>query len=604
MGHGGRASAAAPSGAAAADEDALASDSDGDATAVHADGEGVWEQSFCIVCNCLIEPDADDTADTTRANDSDDGAWEAAAVSMVPIHARARAARRPRRPVPATGAAPRAPLFCSDECRRADEARAAHLTELVHYMSPFTDGVRRTSQPTYAHRSGSLGAAHPLSHSLSAAGAPSAAGAQPMSLRAASLRTAPPVRTPAPRTDADAPAFDAARRVRVPSAASPAMSNLARARQSQPGAPPRGGAPGAHSASPGVSPTTSPRGAARGVAGVSPGSPGTSPRSRLGTSPLGLLPAGLQHRAAPSVSTTDTRAGAARPGATSAAAALRRAHDEYADEPRSLTHVVSALLQRDADAAPPAPAPDARRRRMGDAINARNLEQVPVAINGARPREGSGSDASSTTTASRRSTAERRRSARTRDTHVLPPLLCPPPSSPLSRSFGAASASGGAAPSPGRARTPRSAWGAALSPNVGDAGVLSRSVGHTHGGAHLAPGGVPGTSPRRAGLGWSALAPMHAAEPPTPGARPASVAGSTWRYASRDGDLKMYPILQLPGTDIHDLYSEYWSAPDAVQADGTPAPAPPPDELLARRRAQAPAPAPDARRKSLFHFDA
>ena len=66
----------------------------------------------------------------------------------------------------------------------------------------------------------------------------------------------------------------------------------------------------------------------------------------------------------------------------------------------------------------------------------------------------------------------------------------------------------------------------------------------------------------------------------------------------------MYPILQLPGTDIHDLYSEYWSAPDAVQADGTPAPAPPPDELLARRRAQAPAPAPDARRKSLFHFDA
>ncbi|KAI3614601.1 hypothetical protein CBS9595_003872 [Malassezia furfur] len=562
MGHGGRAHAAAPPGVAAADEDAVASDSDGDAAPGSADGEGVWEQAFCIVCNCLVEPDdaAAAAADAdARAADADDGAWEAAAVSKVPIHARVHAARRTPRTTH-SDAPHRAPLFCSDECRRADEARAEHLTELVQYMAPLTDGVRRTSQPSYAHHSGSLGATHPLSHSLSAAGAPAA---RPSSLRAASLRTAP-TRAPAVRAAADAPAFDAARRPRAP-AASPAIRAPAPA--------PATAAPTRRTSPPGTSPP-----------GASP--PGTSPRTRLGASPLGLLPAGLRHRAEPSVSVvTDARAGAAAGAATPAVEALRRAQDEHGSEPRSLTHVVSTLLQRDAPPSPPAA-----------------HEQVPVAIRGARPREGSGSDASSTTTTSRRSLAERRRAARGRDAHVLPPLLCPAPSSPLSRSFGAAAH----APSstPGRTRSPRGAWGAALTPNVGDAGLLSRSVGHAYGGAHVAPGGVPGTSPRRAGLGWSALAPRHA-ESPARAARPASVAGSTWRYASRDGDLKMYPILQLPGADIHDLYSEYWSAPDAAPADGAPARAPRPDELLARRRA-APKPptAPETRRKSLFHFDA
>ncbi|WFC97039.1 hypothetical protein MBRA1_003706 [Malassezia brasiliensis] len=571
MGHGGRVHAAALPGAAAADEDAVTSDSDSDAAPGGADGEGVWEQAFCIVCNCLIEPDADaDAADAdARAPDADDGAWEAAAVAKVPIHARAHARAHAARRTPraAPSGPPRAPLFCSDECRRADEARAEHLSELVHYMAPPTDGARRTSQPAYVPRSASFGATHPLSQSLSAAGAPPAAS----SLRAASLRAAPARAAPA-RAAADAPAFDAVRRPRAPMA-SPAMSNLSRARQAQPHA----------AASPGTSPpgTSSP--------GRAAASPGTSPRTRLGASPLGLLPAGLRHRAEPSVSVvTDARAGAG--AATPAAEALRRAQDAHGAEPHSLTHVVSTLLQRDVPASPPA-ATSARERHD---------EPEPVAIRGARPREGSGSDTSSTASG-RRTLTERRRAARGRDAHVLPPLLCPAPASPLSRSFGAAPAA--LSTTPGRTRSPLGAWGAALTPNVGDAGLLSRSVGHAYGGAHVAPAVAPGTSPRRAGLGWSALAPRHAASPAR-AARPASVAGTTWRYASRDGDLKMYPILQLPGTDIHDLYSEYWSAPDAAPADGAPVRAPRPDELLARRRASPKRAAPETRRKSLFHFDA
>ena len=87
---------------------------------------------------------------------------------------------------------------------------------------------------------------------------------------------------------------------------------------------------------------------------------------------------------------------------------------------------------------------------------------------------------------------------------------------------------------------------------------------------------LPSTSPRRPGLGWSALPPPRDDDEPRT---------RTWSQDVAAKGTPMYPILQLPHDDvIHDKYSQYWPAPP--QAPSLPS------GSLPRGR----------HRKSLFHF--
>ncbi|WFD31973.1 hypothetical protein MSPP1_003015 [Malassezia sp. CBS 17886] len=122
----------------AACEDPLASDDDDEAAAIDADGAGVWNHAFCVVCDCFIDTDpawSGDESDTPA--DIDDTTWEAAAVSQLQIHARILHHRRSsdarRRPPPP---ASRGQLYCSEHCRVLDEQRSTCLGEFMHYVQP------------------------------------------------------------------------------------------------------------------------------------------------------------------------------------------------------------------------------------------------------------------------------------------------------------------------------------------------------------------------------------------------------------------------------------------------------------------------------------
>ena len=608
------------------EESVVESDHEEEAAAADADGDGVWDKAFCAVCDCLIE--------TERGSDGekemDDSAWEALAVTTAPAYARSlqrKELHRPRAPPERRGS-----LFCSERCRRVDEARSERMSEFMQYVAPQarSESARRLSQP-----------ALPLSVSLRDIPVPTA-----RSLATYSLGARPSPVSEEPPKNVSRDSFDASRKMPVAPVASPVMSNLARARQAQSTSPTN-----VLDSEVLMSPTQT------SVLGVSAASVSSSsePRSALSTSPLGLLPRGHSHHAEPSVSVatgarrslSPRRAATADARGTPAVQALRRAKDgdeETRPGGRSLTGVFSSMLpRRNSDeqsagaerARAPGDAPGARVRRsteargmrMGDAINARNLQQVPVEIRDWRPREGSGSDASSSAASgSKRSSDSRRRDRRrSRDVHVLPPLLCPPRTSSRyssSAGTGRSSEDGLLATTPVHRPHSRQsglhrslhALGATLTPNPGE-GLLSRSAGQSSSGAHTPVLGVPGTSPRRAGLGWSALTPVQqreeaevrrAAGDAEAEERPASSASSGWRYTVPEGDPKMYPILQLPGADIHDLYSEYWQSPDALQQAMHRGTEPGADEVLARHMAQVrvkPGGASEGRRKSLFHFD-
>ena len=99
--------------------------------AVVADGQGVWDHAFCVVCNCLIESDqASGPDEADRAVEEHDEVWEAAALSSLRRHRLRKHKAHPPRVPPAT-----APLFCSDACRQLDQQRSEGLREFLHYVS-------------------------------------------------------------------------------------------------------------------------------------------------------------------------------------------------------------------------------------------------------------------------------------------------------------------------------------------------------------------------------------------------------------------------------------------------------------------------------------
>ena len=99
--------------------------------AVVADGQGVWDHAFCVVCNCLIESDLASGADEAdRAVEEHDEVWEAAALSSLRRHRLRKHKAHTPRVSPAT-----APLFCSEACRQLDQQRSEGLREFLHYVS-------------------------------------------------------------------------------------------------------------------------------------------------------------------------------------------------------------------------------------------------------------------------------------------------------------------------------------------------------------------------------------------------------------------------------------------------------------------------------------
>ncbi|WFD35095.1 hypothetical protein MCUN1_001944 [Malassezia cuniculi] len=117
------------------DSQTIASDSDSESDALAADGDGVWEQAYCVVCDCLIEPPS--------TNTQDDLQWEMAAVSALRTHTNAL-----RAPTSDKGLFDRVkqPLYCSDKCRDVDNARSTGLQELVQYVQPSSVGSQASLQ--------------------------------------------------------------------------------------------------------------------------------------------------------------------------------------------------------------------------------------------------------------------------------------------------------------------------------------------------------------------------------------------------------------------------------------------------------------------------
>lgn len=561
-------------------EESVVSDEEEEAAALDADGQGVWDHAFCVVCDCLIETDAQPRDEC----DLDDE--ERAIADMLSIRRKERGAPSSRshestnRPTTSRAAAPgggasetRTPLFCSEMCRQLDLQRSSQLGEFMNYVS-------RPSQPHHApERSAfSLAAWHSPAESPPGSSRPMTTAAKSLStsllraethmLAAARANDESVEEVTSPHTSShldvspDSGGDLFRRRVSwthgIPAhaAQSPSMpSNLTRARaaldergpsESSPTSPPMDAdlladspprsvmlGSGTPLDSVWAPPSTSPPATTARVAELATGSVSA-------TSPLGLLANGTGHHAGPSVSMQVSRgeplwdgtaaSSTARP--RTAAELLRRTQQPKGSESWTHGSASSSSSLRDtrrASATTTSSMPRSRRRVMD-------------------PSPTRTSDTGSDTSV---------RSER-RDLRVLPPLLGPPPrrdeeNGVNMRSFSQRGSAVDLA-SMGRAR------GALLSTSL------------------------QATSPRRAGLGWSAFS--HTPSTPRPNERATTPDGVTraWSYERLPG-MRMYPIMQLPSAPVHDMYSQYWPPTMSASAPRSP-------------RLDV-----SARRKSLFHFD-
>ncbi|WFD28174.1 hypothetical protein MNAN1_003180 [Malassezia nana] len=562
-------------------EESVVSDEEEEAAALDADGQGVWDHAFCVVCDCLIETDAQPRDE----GDLDDE--ERAIADMLSIrrnergasssrsHGSTSRATTSRAPAPGGGASEtRAPLFCSELCRQLDLQRSSQMGEFMNYVS-------RPSQPHHApERSAfSLAAWHSPADSPQESSRPMPTAAKSLStslLRAetrmlaaarANDESAAEVTSPRISSHLDASpdsGGDLFRRrvswkqgVSAHTAQPPSMpSNLTRARaaldeqgpsESRSPSPPMdadlladspprsvmlgGGTP---LDSMFVPPNNSPPATTAPVAELATGSVSA-------TSPLGLLANGTGHHAGPSVSMQVSRGEAlwegkaasstARP--RTAAELLRRTQQPNRPESMTSGSVSSSSSLR-----------DTRRTSAASASSiARSRRPITMDPSPSRTSE-TGSDASV-------------RSER-RDVRVLPPLLGLPPRRDDES---------------GASMRPFSQRGSAV-----DLASMGRARGA------LLSTSLQATSPRRAGLGWSAFS--HTSSTSRPNERSSTPDGvpRAWSYERLPG-MRMYPIMQLPSAPVHDMYSQYWPpamsalAPRSPRSDGS------------------------ARRKSLFHFD-
>lgn len=577
--------------AVAMPEVCVASDDEEEAAALDADGEGVWDHAFCVVCDCLIETDVP----SRHESELDEEEWAIAAMSSLRRHDRFQPAARsrPRRPAAAraAGAAPpghgaeRAPLFCSERCRQLDLQRSGQLGEFMNYLSrrpphelravsladryDTADSPPRTGGPvpTAAKSlSTSLLRAETRISAAALADAQAAADAASSPPRPSPLDASPDMRTSPPDAELFRRRMSWQRTPRALASEARMPSNLTRARavldeRASPepsvssssmatdmlaGSPPRSVMLGSGTPLDTLAPYgASPRAAAPPTAQVAALSVSATPS----TSPLSLLAGGTGHHAEPSVSlprsrgkplwdgtaaaTTLTRAGPAHP---SAAAELRRHAQgprDGADSAATVRGLRRSSVASAATSVSGASASAARRRRT-------LLDPSPT-----RASDGGSASDTSVRDAVRRS----------RDVRVLPPLLGPAPIMPDMDS-------------------PRSLSQRGSTTDLASMGRRRSSMLSTS---------LQATSPRRAGLGWSAFSHAQPLPRPLERASPPEAPARTWSYEQQPG-MRMYPIMQLPSAPVHDTYSHYWppavaSTPQSAQSDTA------------------------ARRKSLFHFD-
>ena len=618
----------------------LFDDDDDEEEAIDADGQGVWEHAFCVVCDCLIDAQAAGTTELPF----DETTWEATAVSNLPLH---RGAWRRHASSGNDAQRSRPRLYCSKRCEDLDRQRATGLQEFVHYLHvPEENGggvengspMAPMSLPPRPPRSASP---DPLSmrdvaRSLNeSALAGAAAPAAPLSKTAAlsDLRFGARGSSPAAAADPTPPRSSMLQRaLQQPAAETPVPSGPP-APQAPPSvdlysdSPPRSLVFGAESS---LAPAPEPR----------PASP----------SVLDLLASGKDHRTRPSSAGPSLHAAEAAQGATApddasgaAVTALRRAHassSQAGPAPNSGTRDAHGLLTSLSSAWSTVVRPgDASGAEHGDTRHPRSDAASPIDVAGRGPKRAANQSAPAVSTPEQMAhSAQTMHRVRSKDIHALPPLLGPPrerSSAGMARSYSRGSRSSTPVPEEyAAAFVPRTPSDARLSRTAGASArtsawpsrtaLASRSATRlaTLGTAHSqgrASTMQPGTSPRRAGLGWGALpqvkpppalsssyqgarslgrtsALANAQAPPNgathtrqPSAESASGTGPsaelcprTWSYESLPG-VKMYPILQLPHAPVHDLYDGPWqsAAMDRSNSSGQGTP----------------------HRKSLFYFD-
>lgn len=614
--------------------DAVVSESDEDE---NLDDQGAWDHAFCSVCDCRIE-----TGDGVEAS-LDEDAFAAAALSSLRRHAMPTHKPGASSKVPPREQA-QLPLFCSEQCRRKEREKNAHMGEFMKYVatsrpqslsttSPLVGSLRRPGAAQFAmsrmsrtlHDAGpglverwprpEPAATDALSDSGASADSDVLHGDSNSALSSSSeSHDAPPRRRRSQVSLALRPA-----RVRVPpSRGRGAPSNLARSRgvvhssaaeaapvahgpRSPPDVPEVRSPPDALEArSPALGSlydgTPSPS-VVFGGRSVDAPAPAPAPimsvtSSRAPYSPLDLLGARATPRAEPVACVNDDKVhtvcgasvGTGRSLRT-AAAALRATQRHPSSSPSSRAESRGSSCGPSLSVSPASAlhsmrAPWRYADESGDvSSDAPRSPASPLddAASGARPRSVRSAQG-----------VGRRRG---RDVRVLPPLLG------LSAPHGDDDVRSSAA-------STRSSWrGSSVDLAMAPRGSAAPSSLHA----------ALGTSPRRAGLGWSALPSLapderrapgaggggDAAEPPSSGA---AVPPRTWSYDHLEG-MRMYPLMQLPSAPVHDTYLPTWRAPEAADP-----PAPPVSASLPAFRARgAPRDAAhgtrSGHRKSLFFFD-
>lgn len=599
-------------------EACVASDGEEEAAALDADGQGVWDHAFCVVCDCLIETEAQPRDE----HELDEEEWAIAAMSSLRRHERylPAARSRPRRPTTSrasTGNAAttttdtrpeRAPLFCSERCRQLDLQRSGQLGEFMNYVSRRTppelrafslaekytqaDSPPRTKAPmsmaakslstsllraetristaaladAEAEAEAAKAATPPRLHALDAS--PDTRYSPPdmgdeLFRRRMSWQRAPPTST----TDASMPSNLTRARAALDERVSPeplVSHSPSTDAELLAGSPPRSvmlgsGTPLDTSF---VKSHLSPLPTAAPVAQVA----ALSVSATSTSSPLSLLVDGAGHHAEPSVSMQTSRNEPCWKSATLAPAPAPASASLSTSAGSARPRTAAELLRRtqrpqnssDGGSSSHASIRDTRRSSAAGA----SVDESPEAARRGRallePSPSRTSDAGSGSDMSVRS--ERRDvTRRSRDVRVLPPLLGPLPA-------------------------PRDVDSPSSLSQRGSTSDLA-SLGRTR--SHMLSTSLQASSPRRAGLGWSAFSHAQPLPRPLERATTPEVPTRNWSYERLPG-MRMYPIMQLPSAPVHDTYSQYW--PPSAPAAGATTP------HSARSDAS-------GRRKSLFYFD-
>lgn len=580
------------------DPDAVASDEEDEEAAIDADGQGVWDHAYCAVCDRLIEPSqaVQETRDDKSEVDEDE--WVAAAMSSLRRHAQPMTQRGVS---PHTDrhdeARPGGSLFCSERCRKIDKQSNARMGEFLKYVSSSSPSLsaRHEAESLRGADSDTQPDSPPEEPSVLASAKPAVSASLSTSLLRAESRS----HTVHQATDdevshdtlADRPLAKNTVRYKPRTSSMQGPSNLARSRlamRTQAMVAPLSAATMPSMASASIDPSspvstdeaalfagTPPPSVMFGEptgAEALPAVPKTSPTSHPSASfsPLSLMSHGTGLRTEPIAAVEENATNTLWDASTqmerhgTATDALRKAQ-LFADSPEPMENVSRPTPRRGSitslsSGRGKGPLPSASALHMPSrtttappsSTSSESLLSQRHSLQALR--RGSEGDAMLETMehgTPHSARTERGASRRARDVRHLPPLFGPPRSKDEE-----------ARPASLRGSMTRLDSASPLLPSRNS--FYSTSAAHSQ----------PGTSPRRAGLGWSAL-PSSSTKlsssmnrtasmeddiggslrslPQDPRAMSASM--RTWSYDRLPG-MRMYPLMQLPGAPVHDTYQQ------------------------------------------------